>query len=205
MNLGVNLGGRRARGSPSTCTSTCCPAGRGHQLHDVDRRDPGAARVAGRDLGRSPPPGRGAPEASASPARSDPVVTCGSRTPSRCDAEAPAAMSNPVRAAPTWLGQEDQMFDGRWRSAVDARTGPVGRGSQRHGITADVLTATGLVSATATAVAVAHGSPPPRHPAPDPDRPPRPLRRPGRQGRRAPARCGAPSSTRSPTGWPTPC
>jgi CDP-diacylglycerol--glycerol-3-phosphate 3-phosphatidyltransferase len=47
------------------------------------------------------------------------------------------------------------MFDGRWRSAVDRTTGPVGETLHRHGITADVLTATGLVSATATAVLVA--------------------------------------------------
>ena len=46
-------------------------------------------------------------------------------------------------------------------------------------------------------------SPPRDHPALDPDRSPRPARRPGGQGRRAPRRCGVPSSTRSPTGWPT--
>ncbi len=49
------------------------------------------------------------------------------------------------------------MFDGRWREAVDRRTAPVGAALQRHGVTADVLTATGLVSAVATAVAVATG------------------------------------------------
>ena len=49
------------------------------------------------------------------------------------------------------------MFDGRWRAAVDRTTGPVGETLHRHGITADVLTATGLVSATATAVLVASG------------------------------------------------
>jgi CDP-diacylglycerol--glycerol-3-phosphate 3-phosphatidyltransferase len=49
------------------------------------------------------------------------------------------------------------MFDGRWREAVDRRTGPVGAALQRHGVTADVLTATGLLSAVATAVAVATG------------------------------------------------
>ena len=49
------------------------------------------------------------------------------------------------------------MFDGRWRTAVDRTTGPVGETLHRHGITADVLTATGLVSATATAVLVATG------------------------------------------------
>ncbi len=49
------------------------------------------------------------------------------------------------------------MFDGRWRSAVDRSTRPVGTALHRRGITADVLTATGLVSATATAVLVASG------------------------------------------------
>ncbi len=49
------------------------------------------------------------------------------------------------------------MFDGRWRTAVDRTTSPVGEVLHRHGITADVLTATGLVSATATAVLVATG------------------------------------------------
>jgi CDP-diacylglycerol--glycerol-3-phosphate 3-phosphatidyltransferase len=47
------------------------------------------------------------------------------------------------------------MFDGRWRTGVDRTTGPIGQTLHRHGITADVLTATGLVSATATAVLVA--------------------------------------------------
>ncbi len=49
------------------------------------------------------------------------------------------------------------MFDGRWRGAVDRTTGPVGRRLQRLGVTADTLTATGLISATATAVAIATG------------------------------------------------
>jgi CDP-diacylglycerol--glycerol-3-phosphate 3-phosphatidyltransferase len=49
------------------------------------------------------------------------------------------------------------MFDGRWRSGVDRTTGPIGQALHRHGITADVLTATGLVSATATAALVATG------------------------------------------------
>jgi CDP-diacylglycerol---glycerol-3-phosphate 3-phosphatidyltransferase len=49
------------------------------------------------------------------------------------------------------------MFDGRWRTAVDRATGPAGEALHRHGITADVLTATGLISATATAVLVATG------------------------------------------------
>ncbi len=49
------------------------------------------------------------------------------------------------------------MFDGRWREAVDRRTGPVGAALHRHGVTADVLTATGLVSALGTAWLVATG------------------------------------------------
>ena len=49
------------------------------------------------------------------------------------------------------------MFDGRWRDTVDQVTGPVGRTLQRAGVSADVLTATGLVSAAATAVAVGSG------------------------------------------------
>jgi CDP-diacylglycerol---glycerol-3-phosphate 3-phosphatidyltransferase len=49
------------------------------------------------------------------------------------------------------------MFDGRWREAVDRQTAPVGRALNRHGITADVLTATGLVSALGTAICIATG------------------------------------------------
>lgn len=49
------------------------------------------------------------------------------------------------------------MFDGRWRDAVDRSTGPVGRRLVRWGVTADVLTASGLVFATATAAVVASG------------------------------------------------
>lgn len=49
------------------------------------------------------------------------------------------------------------MFDGRWRDTVDRGTGPVGRRLQQLGISADVLTATGLVSAAATAVAIGTG------------------------------------------------
>jgi CDP-diacylglycerol--glycerol-3-phosphate 3-phosphatidyltransferase len=49
------------------------------------------------------------------------------------------------------------MFDGRWREAVDRGTAPVGAALHRHGVTADVLTATGLLSAVATAFTVATG------------------------------------------------
>src|SRR3984885_7632560 len=49
------------------------------------------------------------------------------------------------------------MFDGRWRGAVDRGTSPIGQKLHRYGVTADMLTATGLLSATATAVAVGTG------------------------------------------------
>lgn len=49
------------------------------------------------------------------------------------------------------------MFDGRWRHRVDRATGPVGRQLVRWGVTADVLTASGLAFAVATAVVVATG------------------------------------------------
>ncbi len=49
------------------------------------------------------------------------------------------------------------MFDGRWRETVDRGTGPLGRKLQHLGISADVLTATGLICAAATAVAVGTG------------------------------------------------
>lgn len=49
------------------------------------------------------------------------------------------------------------MFDGRWRAAVDRTTGPAGAALVRRGVTADVLTASGLVMAGVTAVAVATG------------------------------------------------
>src|ERR1019366_2276769 len=55
------------------------------------------------------------------------------------------------------LSEGNAMFPGRWRDTVDRGTGPVGRKLQKVGITADMLTATGLVSAAATAVAVATG------------------------------------------------
>lgn len=49
------------------------------------------------------------------------------------------------------------MFDGRWRDLSDRALRPVGAGLQRTGVTADQLTATGLVMAGACAVAVATG------------------------------------------------
>ena len=49
------------------------------------------------------------------------------------------------------------MFDGRFRKTVDKGTQPIGRALQRAGITADMLTATGLVCAAGAAVAIAAG------------------------------------------------
>ena len=49
------------------------------------------------------------------------------------------------------------MFDGRFREAVDKGTKPIGLALQRAGVSADVLTATGLVTAAAAGVAIATG------------------------------------------------
>jgi CDP-diacylglycerol---glycerol-3-phosphate 3-phosphatidyltransferase len=49
------------------------------------------------------------------------------------------------------------MFDGRWRDGVDRTTAPIGRTLQGWGITADILTASGLVFAIATAFAIGTG------------------------------------------------
>ena len=49
------------------------------------------------------------------------------------------------------------MFDGRWRTGVEHGLKPVGSALRSTGLTADHLTATGLVLAAATAVAVATG------------------------------------------------
>ncbi len=49
------------------------------------------------------------------------------------------------------------MFDGRWRQGVDRNTRPIGERLRRLGITADVLTASGLVLSVITALAVGTG------------------------------------------------
>jgi CDP-diacylglycerol--glycerol-3-phosphate 3-phosphatidyltransferase len=49
------------------------------------------------------------------------------------------------------------MFDGKFRQSLDATTAPVGRWLVRIGFSADVLTASGLVFACATAWAIAEG------------------------------------------------
>jgi len=49
------------------------------------------------------------------------------------------------------------MFDGRWRHAVDRGTHPVGKALVRAHVTADVMTAIGLVMSVVTAVVVGTG------------------------------------------------
>jgi ABC-2 type transport system permease protein len=49
------------------------------------------------------------------------------------------------------------MFDGRFRQGLDATTAPVGRALVRAGVSADVLTGSGLVFALATAWAIGAG------------------------------------------------
>ncbi|MGH3733658.1 MAG: CDP-alcohol phosphatidyltransferase family protein [Acidimicrobiales bacterium] len=49
------------------------------------------------------------------------------------------------------------MFDGKFRQSVDTRMAPVGRGLVRIGLSADVLTTSGLVFACATAWAIGAG------------------------------------------------
>ena len=50
------------------------------------------------------------------------------------------------------------MFDGRWRQSFEAGLQPVGANIRRTGITADHLTATGVVLAGAAAVAIGNGA-----------------------------------------------
>jgi CDP-diacylglycerol--glycerol-3-phosphate 3-phosphatidyltransferase len=50
------------------------------------------------------------------------------------------------------------MFDGRWRSSVEQGLKPIGANIRRTGITADHLTATGVVLAAAASVAIAGGA-----------------------------------------------
>ncbi|HTT59895.1 MAG TPA: CDP-alcohol phosphatidyltransferase family protein [Acidimicrobiales bacterium] len=49
------------------------------------------------------------------------------------------------------------MFDGKFRQSVDARMAPVGRGLVRIGLSADVVTTSGLIFACATAFAIGAG------------------------------------------------
>ncbi len=50
------------------------------------------------------------------------------------------------------------MFDGRWRSSVEQGLKPIGANIRRTGITADHLTATGVVLAAAASVAIGAGA-----------------------------------------------
>jgi len=50
------------------------------------------------------------------------------------------------------------MFDGRWRSSFEQGLKPIGANIRRTGITADHLTATGVVLAGAASIAIANGA-----------------------------------------------
>jgi CDP-diacylglycerol--glycerol-3-phosphate 3-phosphatidyltransferase len=50
------------------------------------------------------------------------------------------------------------MFDGHWRTSIEKGLKPVGANLRRTGITADHLTATGVVLAGAAAIAIANGA-----------------------------------------------
>jgi CDP-diacylglycerol--glycerol-3-phosphate 3-phosphatidyltransferase len=50
------------------------------------------------------------------------------------------------------------VLDGRWRSEIEVRLRPVGANLRRHGLTADGLTAMGLLMAVAASVAIANGA-----------------------------------------------
>ncbi|MFZ6002803.1 MAG: CDP-alcohol phosphatidyltransferase family protein [Actinomycetota bacterium] len=50
------------------------------------------------------------------------------------------------------------MFDGRWRSSFEAGLKPIGANIRRTGISADHLTASGVVLAAAAAVAIGNGA-----------------------------------------------
>ncbi|MEX0768495.1 MAG: CDP-alcohol phosphatidyltransferase family protein [Microthrixaceae bacterium] len=49
------------------------------------------------------------------------------------------------------------MFDGKWRTQVDAAVKPIGNSIKRAGISADAITATGIVMAVFAAVAIGSG------------------------------------------------
>jgi CDP-diacylglycerol--glycerol-3-phosphate 3-phosphatidyltransferase len=50
------------------------------------------------------------------------------------------------------------MFDGRWRTQIETGLKPVGNSIRRSGISADVLTATGVVMAVAASIAIGAGA-----------------------------------------------
>jgi CDP-diacylglycerol--glycerol-3-phosphate 3-phosphatidyltransferase len=49
------------------------------------------------------------------------------------------------------------MFDGQWRSQVDAAVKPIGNSIKKAGISADMITATGILMAVAAAIAIGSG------------------------------------------------
>ena len=49
------------------------------------------------------------------------------------------------------------MFDGNWRTTVDRGLNPIGQSLRRAGITADVLTVTGIVMGTVAAITIGAG------------------------------------------------
>ena len=54
------------------------------------------------------------------------------------------------------------MLDGRWRTSIEKGLRPVGAKLRRTGVSADVLTAAGMVMAAGAAVAIGLRPPPPR-------------------------------------------
>lgn len=52
----------------------------------------------------------------------------------------------------------ERMLDGRWKTDIERRLKPVGANLRKSGMTADRLTATGLVMAVAAAIAIANGA-----------------------------------------------
>jgi CDP-diacylglycerol--glycerol-3-phosphate 3-phosphatidyltransferase len=56
-----------------------------------------------------------------------------------------------------WWCEERSVFDARWRSALERATGPAGSALCRIGLTADELTAFGLLAGAGAAVAIGSG------------------------------------------------
>ena len=63
-----------------------------------------------------------------------------------------------VTSDPTFVPLWSTMFDGRWRPSVEQKLRPVGANLRRTGITADHLTAAGLVMAVGASIAIANGA-----------------------------------------------
>ena len=120
--------GLAGRGSPATCTSTPCPAGRGDTNFMTSVAE---TRVLPesleRDLREAP---RGLRRAAMTPAG---VPAISGRAVVR-----PVRWRNrglqSARPARRPTGQGGPMFDGRFREAVDRRTVPIGRALERAGV-----------------------------------------------------------------------